>query len=84
MGSSTNPNGSFSIKLKIDSVKDGDKVTGKVTESSFSDGEMKKPVKLPKGSKVSSPHLPRLAYLCLLYTSPSPRDQRGSRMPSSA
>ena len=25
-----------------------------------------------------------LTYLCLLYTSPSPRDQRGSRMPSSA
>ena len=25
-----------------------------------------------------------LAWLCLLYTSPSPRDQRGSRMPSSA
>ena len=24
------------------------------------------------------------AKLCLLYTSPSPRDQRGSRMPSSA
>ena len=24
------------------------------------------------------------AYSCLLYTSPSPRDQRGSRMPSSA
>ena len=24
------------------------------------------------------------AYGCLLYTSPSPRDQRGSRMPSSA
>ena len=24
------------------------------------------------------------SYLCLLYTSPSPRDQRGSRMPSSA
>ena len=24
------------------------------------------------------------AYICLLYTSPSPRDQRGSRMPSSA
>ena len=28
----------------------------------------------------SRPELP----LCLLYTSPSPRDQRGSRMPSSA
>ena len=26
----------------------------------------------------------RLKRLCLLYTSPSPRDQRGSRMPSSA
>ena len=25
-----------------------------------------------------------LAWGCLLYTSPSPRDQRGSRMPSSA
>ena len=25
-----------------------------------------------------------LAHICLLYTSPSPRDQRGSRMPSSA
>ena len=28
---------------------------------------------------------PGLAFkICLLYTSPSPRDQRGSRMPSSA
>ena len=26
----------------------------------------------------------KLAFPCLLYTSPSPRDQRGSRMPSSA
>ena len=26
----------------------------------------------------------KLTYTCLLYTSPSPRDQRGSRMPSSA
>ena len=26
----------------------------------------------------------REAIACLLYTSPSPRDQRGSRMPSSA
>ena len=26
----------------------------------------------------------RLSAICLLYTSPSPRDQRGSRMPSSA
>ena len=27
---------------------------------------------------------PWLLWICLLYTSPSPRDQRGSRMPSSA
>ena len=26
----------------------------------------------------------QLSVICLLYTSPSPRDQRGSRMPSSA
>ena len=30
------------------------------------------------------PDLIPLPYNCLLYTSPSPRDQRGSRMPSSA
>ena len=29
-------------------------------------------------------HFPSKAKICLLYTSPSPRDQRGSRMPSSA
>ena len=30
------------------------------------------------------PHLRNMSNSCLLYTSPSPRDQRGSRMPSSA
>ena len=34
--------------------------------------------------EVSSPGLDRPLTDCLLYTSPSPRDQRGSRMPSSA
>ena len=29
-------------------------------------------------------HVVRNICICLLYTSPSPRDQRGSRMPSSA
>ena len=33
---------------------------------------------------VQFPTLRGAAYTCLLYTSPSPRDQRGSRMPSSA
>ena len=31
-----------------------------------------------QGTEINAP------YACLLYTSPSPRDQRGSRMPSSA
>ena len=42
---------------------------------------------LPVASRISrrtSIPLSRLLMPCLLYTSPSPRDQRGSRMPSSA
>ena len=35
-------------------------------------------------SDVVEPRVEELFELCLLYTSPSPRDQRGSRMPSSA
>ena len=41
----------------------------------------------PAGKEAFSPNLPPdhgMFYSCLLYTSPSPRDQRGSRMPSSA
>ena len=36
-------------------------------------------LRLPGGEGIKT-----LDVLCLLYTSPSPRDQRGSRMPSSA
>ena len=41
------------------------------------------------GGQISVSHAtpwanPDTPYNCLLYTSPSPRDQRGSRMPSSA
>ena len=35
-------------------------------------------------SEHKSVNHPLQFYACLLYTSPSPRDQRGSRMPSSA
>ena len=38
--------------------------------------------KYPEGKQQSA--VMALLYICLLYTSPSPRDQRGSRMPSSA
>ena len=39
-----------------------------------------------KGGKKKIKEVPThtIHYGCLLYTSPSPRDQRGSRMPSSA
>ena len=41
-----------------------------------------------QGQTHFAPKVKRIVYLymdgCLLYTSPSPRDQRGSRMPSSA
>ena len=37
------------------------------------------------GQGIEKPQDPRTLFVvCLLYTSPSPRDQRGSRMPSSA
>ena len=42
-------------------------------------------VEVVKSERIT-PHLLRITLGgdCLLYTSPSPRDQRGSRMPSSA
>ena len=37
-----------------------------------------------KGHFITSPEISSLFGICLLYTSPSPRDKRQSRMPSSA
>ena len=44
------------------------------------------PERLTEEQKVEDAlaELGKMAKTCLLYTSPSPRDQRGSRMPSSA
>ena len=42
---------------------------------------------MPEDLSIQIPHVKRIVEafnICLLYTSPSPRDQRGSRMPSSA
>ena len=41
-------------------------------------------VQCPKGGVLEIESKFESVYDCLLYTSPSPRDQRGSRMPSSA
>ena len=40
--------------------------------------------RISKGKKPKAIVVVHLYGICLLYTSPSPRDQRGSRMPSSA
>ena len=37
-----------------------------------------------KHAEISLTYVYGIGKTCLLYTSPSPRDQRGSRMPSSA
>ena len=51
--------------------------------------EKKPPLAFISGGKVyrkddDATHLPMFHQVCLLYTSPSPRDKRQSRMPSSA
>ena len=42
------------------------------------------PEAIRKASEEAKKTMIRVPLRCLLYTSPSPRDQRGSRMPSSA
>ena len=42
------------------------------------------PLRIVSEDGAVDPYGAVLGYDCLLYTSPSPRDQRGSRMPSSA
>ena len=48
------------------------------------DSAVKKLVELKSEETVEDSFLRMGVKPCLLYTSPSPRDQRGSRMPSSA
>ena len=69
-------------KEKEQLLKANDKLTDKLlslTNTSHSSTAQKR-------TKKSPPQPPKICSTgsCLLYTSPSPRDQRGSRMPSSA
>ena len=50
---------------------------------SVADMELMNPPEITEGLKQFLDHR-ILGYTCLLYTSPSPRDKRQSRMPSSA
>ena len=61
--------------------------TGEESSEEVPNSQMRKAIARSLGnSKFSAPHyyLNVEFNICLLYTSPSPRDQRGSRMPSSA
>ena len=57
-------------QVKVENLKGNDHLQVTVISSSFN------------GLSLVKQH--QLVYSCLLYTSPSPRDQSGSRMPSSA
>ena len=71
-------NGGASVDVRNSIVYDnnggGDQFTGTVT-AEYSDVQLPPPGVYPGTGNINA---------CLLYTSPSPRDQRGSRMPSSA
>ena len=63
-------------------------MNNQVKEIVFTGPDGKLVGKYKKGQSLNPPIAllihPHPLYGCLLYTSPSPRDQRGSRMPSSA
>ena len=84
--------------MKVSAVFDVDRKSSQVSQVRLSITENRQPGQVAPGFKGKSrvniglrgddscKHLAtdNLKRLCLLYTSPSPRDQRGSRMPSSA
>ena len=92
--------GSSNIKLSESIVKKLDKKLGDISLSTFSDGEISVQINenvrgkdtfvIQSTSAPAEKNLMELILIsdalksCLLYTSPSPRDGRISRMPSSA
>ena len=74
-------------KLPIDAVPDITNVQVQINSAApgFSPLETEQRITFPIETAMAGlPGLQQSRSLCLLYTSPSPRDQRGSRMPSSA
>ena len=61
-----------------------DKINGFATLGQVSKWRRKVRERLPEEGLILEVGCGPGSFACLLYTSPSPRDQRGSRMPSSA
>ena len=82
--------GTESVQERLDLFVDAIQSTMRVNVASIyllrSGAELE--LSATEGLKKSAVHKTRMkpgeGLVCLLYTSPSPRDQRGSRMPSSA
>ena len=64
--------------VAIESVDDAERLADALTEGGMPCAE------ITLRTEAGLAAIKSLAKRCLLYTSPSPRDQRGARMPSSA
>ena len=82
----TDPIKEFSVQIVGDSVFNAD-ADGCASVAGFMSLRLWLPVEdnsVPGATITGDEGIPEQYISCLLYTSPSPRDQRGSRMPSSA
>ena len=75
------PVGAFSYSEGLEWLAQNKKVYDETTLFNWIESELLRGQITIEASSIS--HIMR-DLVCLLYTSPSPRDQRGSRMPSSA
>ena len=69
------------VRHGLSSFNEKGLVQGRTDDSHLTDKGYEQALK--SGEALSGINFDKI-YSCLLYTSPSPRDQRGSRMPSSA
>ena len=72
------------LRKSMSSGEDADRMLYEWRNVPRSDGFSPAQLLFGRAQRTSLPTLPSQITPCLLYTSPSPRDQRGSRMPSSA
>ena len=66
-----------------DTLANDSVVTGKIADGTIANADVNSSAAIAS-TKLSGVPSATTYMACLLYTSPSPRDQRGSRMPSSA